>query len=493
MKTRIYPLLLVILLITAFESMAQNVHYNAHEWGTFTGLSGSDGSTLNGLYLEEEALPGFVHNLGGNFPNITFDFGKGMPADIQLAHVTIKMETPVIYFYSKTPFNADVRVQFTHGLIGQWFPDDSAGVSSIYYNNFGPILDFGNKQAPLTNYIEWNANVLPMSADNKCVSKTGETNTWTAPRATDANLVQVKSETEKFLFYRGIGNFDLPVKLSFDDRSNLVIANNYTSSIPYFFAYDKEATGEVKVWFSGPIDGGATKTVSQNSVSLSEADFNSKLNEFQSALTAAGLYDKESAAMLNTWKTSYFGKTGVRVFWIVPRKFTDNILPMSINPAPDSMSRVLIGRSEILTPQFEKQLWSDYQADSTLSNYDKDRFLEAYLDRMAYLKSHPDALQEINAQVAAAGISPNAWDNANIFLYPNPASTQILLGIKNANKENINVSLCDLTGRELIHYQDNILSDFYQKSLDIANLPNGVYIIRAQTGNQEFTGKIVKE
>src|SRR5262245_1734385 len=32
-----------------------------HEWGTFLAMNGSDGATLDGMYHEEHALPGFVH------------------------------------------------------------------------------------------------------------------------------------------------------------------------------------------------------------------------------------------------------------------------------------------------------------------------------------------------------------------------------------------------------------------------------------------------
>src|SRR5688500_14139274 len=32
-----------------------------HEWGTFLAMNGSDGVSLDGMYHEEHALPGFVH------------------------------------------------------------------------------------------------------------------------------------------------------------------------------------------------------------------------------------------------------------------------------------------------------------------------------------------------------------------------------------------------------------------------------------------------
>jgi hypothetical protein len=492
LKFSFWPILLCTTFLCSLLH-AQNVHYTAHEWGTFTGLCGSDGQALNGLYVEEEALPVFVHNIGGSFPKLAYDFGKGTPANVELAHVTIKMETPVIYFYSNTAFNADVKVQFTHGLIGQWYPEDSAGVNASYYNNFGPSLDFGNKQSPVSNFIEWKANILPAGADATKVNKQGETNTWTAPRATDANLVQTGGEYEKFLFYRGIGNFDMPVNVSFDNRGNLVIKNNYPENIPYFIVYDKEDNGDVKVWFSGAISSGTSQTVPPVSHVLSIYEINFKMEEFHTALTAAGLYSKESSAMLNTWKTSYFGKSGLRVFWIVPRKFMDGILPLDMNPAPDKLERVLIGRSEILTPAMEKRLYNFYQADHSLAQFAGDRFIEAYKDRMAYLDTHPDAVQAINDKIAASKIDPSIKTRETISLFPNPARNSLSLTIENNEGGNITIVLSDLTGRVVLNRTQNTTGDFFREDLDVSTLSNGMYIVTVQTGSEKFVSRLVKE
>src|SRR5690242_15521751 len=62
-----------------------------HEWGTNTIVVGSDGTMQRGLHHEEEDLPGFVYDRvkAGRLP--------GSPS------VEVKMETPVLYFYSATP------------------------------------------------------------------------------------------------------------------------------------------------------------------------------------------------------------------------------------------------------------------------------------------------------------------------------------------------------------------------------------------------------
>ena len=57
--------------------------------------------------------------------------------------------------------------------------------------------------------------------------------------------------------------------------------------------------------------------------------------------------------MVNTWRDSWF-EEGLRVFYIVPRKTTDAILPITITPAPTELARVLVGRTEIITPEMEQ-------------------------------------------------------------------------------------------------------------------------------------------
>src|SRR5688572_21251926 len=97
--------------------------YTLHEWGTFTSVSGSDGKLLPGVHLEEEPLPRFVYSHEGMEPGAVRDNRWVRP----LAGVTVRLETPVIYFYSDKPFEARVDVKFKGGAISQWYPQRSGG------------------------------------------------------------------------------------------------------------------------------------------------------------------------------------------------------------------------------------------------------------------------------------------------------------------------------------------------------------------------------
>src|SRR5262249_28234328 len=70
-------------------------------------------------------------------------------------------------------------------------------------------------------------------------------------------------------------------------------------------------------------------------------------------LTAAGLYEKEARAMVKTWDTAWFGEDGTRVLYLVPRGRTDELLPLTVEPKPDEVVRVLVGRHDFLTPEQE--------------------------------------------------------------------------------------------------------------------------------------------
>src|SRR5215469_4599070 len=69
-----------------------------HEWGTFTAVAGRSGSALEWSPLTpSDDLPAFVEHVGA------VDFKSGLRG-------TIRMETPVLYFYSKRETNVSVRV-----------------------------------------------------------------------------------------------------------------------------------------------------------------------------------------------------------------------------------------------------------------------------------------------------------------------------------------------------------------------------------------------
>src|ERR1700704_2492882 len=76
-----------------------------HEWGTCTSIAGKDGNAVPWSPLTGSTdLPGFVEH----FRNAGFKRGlRG----------TVRMETPVLYFYDSREETVSVKVAFASGVI----------------------------------------------------------------------------------------------------------------------------------------------------------------------------------------------------------------------------------------------------------------------------------------------------------------------------------------------------------------------------------------
>jgi len=84
------------------------------------------------------------------------------------------------------------------------------------------------------------------------------------------------------------------------------------------------------------------------------------LTALQQTLVAHGLYEKEARAMIEMWRDSWF-EDGLRVFYVLPRPVTDTVLPITIDPRPVQLVRVLVGRMEIITPELEAGVRAEMQ------------------------------------------------------------------------------------------------------------------------------------
>jgi len=351
-------------------------HYTAHEWGTFTTLSDSKGNSLAGLYLDDEKLPAFVYTLPFYHPPESEPY----PNPTALAGVTTKMETPVIYFYSDSGFQAQAEVDFRGGAITQWYPKRISGDTNPAPDGIDFKKDAGNRLGK----IRWEFQVLPKGSA-AAPSPTGLTGDWNIMRSTESNLIQASSgEIEKFLFYRGLGHLSLPLKLSMPSRDTLRLANDGGYDLAYVLVLDLLSGDPNPVWWQGPLAAGSEITLSKPAtvvLPLPEA-----IKGFVDALVHAGLNQLEAVTMLQKWNIHYFNHPGFKVFWIVPRALTDSILPLRLNPAPDELARVLVGRSEVLPPDFESVL-RQAQTSGTVATYQGDRRYLAYLDYLDHVES----------------------------------------------------------------------------------------------------------
>ncbi len=375
MKT-LFPLLVCPLLITLAAPA-----YELHEWGTFTTVAGSDGVLLAGLQREEEELPLFVHSHFGfengqtasvatlnrvmkthgypQFPTKTKGLGRR-----PVSGVTVKMETPVIYFHSREPFRAKVHVGFEGGTISQWYPSRSGGetppepppsadpamqpVSAEKWR-----IDFAK---PYRGGIEWDVEVLsPAESRATLTFKPRDTVNWLRARVPEANVVRTGSgETENYLFYRGVGNFNPGLQTTVSADETLYLKNQTGGDIPYLLVFQRNGGRDSWYAHTGGLKSGEALDLPESSLTTEADGFPAPIyDSIKTGLAACGLLESEADAMVQTWWTSYFEPEGLRVFWVLPAAATDRILPLNVSPAPDKTVRVLVGRSEVLRPRRE--------------------------------------------------------------------------------------------------------------------------------------------
>jgi hypothetical protein len=329
-----------------------------HEWGTFTSVAGSDGKAVEWAPLTWESLaselPSFVERLS---PAVT----KGS------LRATVRMETPVIYFYSPRELTLSVHVAFAKGLITEWYPHAA-----------GPQRDNGFEQANLyqkkaaDGEISWNNVVLeprlvprfPLDAD---------ANRYYAARETAATPLRVSTDQgeqhEKFLFYRGVSELSVPITLELGADNRLLVSNLMKMEMPAIILFERRGD---KVGFRM---GGALKTTALLDPPVLKGNVDSLCAELEEILMSRGLYPDEAHAMIETWRSSWF-EEGSRLIYILPSSFVDSVLPLTIQPAPASTVRVFVGRLEIITPATQEAVAAALAAhdNATLARY--GRFLE---------------------------------------------------------------------------------------------------------------------
>jgi hypothetical protein len=315
-----------------------------HEWGTFLSMNGSDGMALDGMYHEEHALPSFVHSRRKD--------------QLQLPTAMIKGETPVIYFYSQIPRQVNVSVDFPSGIWTQWYPRA---------NMVGPALASTNDPLNLKDgRIRWNVEVIP-SLSESLLPETSSDALWNYSRQVDSAFVRVKGdgvrlnrspldEVDRFIFYRGLGRAELPIQFSAASNGAVTCSASAREPVRHLFLIRVEK-GRGAFKYAASLAPGEQISAAVPSMESSEPleSFSQKAGDaIARRLAESGLFEKEARAMVNTWRTSYLETQGVRALYVLPRAWTDRFIPMKIDPKPSSLVRVMVGRTELLTPERER-------------------------------------------------------------------------------------------------------------------------------------------
>jgi hypothetical protein len=364
-----------------------------HEWGTFTVLEGSDGQVIEWYQAPDKLvdLPSFV-GLASGFriagKSGTVRWGGRMD--------TIRMETPVLYFYPQDPMDVTVRASFPMGRITEVFPPALASTpaETTWHGTLLPPDSPERSKIPVATGPKgrhygaarkvpgaWLFRNTPLPAvppeqttsttpdsraleDTKLVALPPAANPDPNPAAAKPTIEPI----DHFIFYRGAGNrgsFELTA-VQGEGPDTFTLTNRSRATIPKLFAL-RVSEGQT-AWLSldqlTAVEYQEGKLLNQQTFTFPAPagpaiEVAAELRRAMiDSLHAQGLTPEEAAAMVATWDDLWFTDPGTRILAVLPQTFADDMVPLTITPTPTSMVRVFVARVEIITREYEQTLTS---------------------------------------------------------------------------------------------------------------------------------------
>jgi hypothetical protein len=369
--------------------------YAVHEWGTFTSIAGANGQALEWQpFGGPSDLPCFVHR-----------FQVGFKANLS---GKVRMETPVIYFYAPHAMTASVNVTFPNGYITEWFPQASRIARVL---GSGSVFDYPNppKPDPHTRQprngepdsIGWPEVKIDPQAEPR-YPFFFESSHYYAARSTDSAPLVADGEAEKFLFYRGVGEFQPPISVEVVAGDQLRLRNLAKGALPAAIVF-QNTSGRIRYRSLGALDGEVT-----TEIPAIDADLTALKVDLERILTLQGLFPREARAMVETWSDSWF-EEGARVFYILPADEIEAILPLQIDPRPDRIARVFVGRVEVITADIRNIVTKAIKHGdrATLEKY--GRFLQPIADASPRSGLVSDIFQKYLGLENACAAGAKAW------------------------------------------------------------------------------------
>lgn len=355
-----------------------------HEWGTFTSLQDEHGEAIGAINSDDEPVPHFVSRLWNVTAVPVSDLTPAFEGKAIMRNhpdVTMRLETPVIYFYPppgrKTPTTVDVKVDFHGGWLTEFYPSAKGVAPGLTESRQAfPPLNMKSQSS-----LEWKG--LQVGVTGKPVATTDPV--WITPREVGSALVRNAAgtpnprgadEVEKYLFYRGVGHINSPLRVTTSGKGgglsiwhdlprpadgSTVAGSWCLDDIFAPMAWLVEIRRDGKCAFRS-LDSLTTPPSATEPNHLATVPFpfahkefgNDRLavltSQMRKALVAEGLFEDEASAMLKTWELSYFKSPGVRLFHITRRMWNNSVLPLKISGDPE-IKRVMVGRIELVTKE----------------------------------------------------------------------------------------------------------------------------------------------
>jgi hypothetical protein len=264
-------------------------------------------------------------------------------------------------------------------VITEWYPHAS------HVEPVGNLYGESLHRAGARGSIAWDSVTLAPAGRPEFPGE-DRNNHYFAARMTSSTPLRVKTpageQQEKFLFYRGVSTFSVPLSATLGTEGKLRVKNLGDQEIPTTILFERR--GE-KVGYR--IGGSLKSEAILDSPELT-ASIDDLARDLVGILVSQGLYQDEAQAMVETWRNSWF-EEGSRLLYIVPPAFVNDVLPLSIKPAPVQTVRVFVGRLELITTATAEEVETAFASHDTATLQAYGRFLEPILATMIKRETNP--------------------------------------------------------------------------------------------------------
>jgi len=161
-------------------------------------------------------------------------------------------------------------------------------------------------------------------------------NHYYAARMTSSTPLRVKTpageQQEKFLFYRGVSTFSVPISAKLTTAGKLLVENRSKEEIPNIILFERRGQ---KVGYR--IGGAVRKDAILDPPELT-GTIDDLGRDLEGMLVAQGLCQDEAHAMVEAWRHSWF-EEGSRLLHIVPAAFREPCASLSGRAARNRYTR----------------------------------------------------------------------------------------------------------------------------------------------------------
>jgi hypothetical protein len=351
--------------------------YTIHEWGTVASFQGSNGVTVAGAVVPEEALPGFVV--------------RDAAAGSAMAPVW-RLQAPAFYVHAATPGRLDVAVEVSGGrVLAAWPPTVAAA---------------GSESPGSNGRIAWSLEVGAATGTLNPLGLAGSV--WDPLRGVEAALVHSEGASERFLYYEAQdagGGANLPVTVTSADSEHITATNTAPGDaadrvIPMaWYVWVHEGGGLIAAL--GPIEVTREFIRLPTPKEINAAVFELKARgALEADLIELGLRADEAHALVATWDQSVFRTHGRRLLYVMPPAWAAARVSLALDPPPEAHVRVWSGRIEFMLPSDEAALLADLRAQreagasASAASATLGPFAAAKLERAAGLLDAGDPLAD---------------------------------------------------------------------------------------------------